>query len=75
MEGNRKRPFFGSEDESPSLKYRRLEEMADQGTSSELESAAGSSASLPAEIIMPAVSTTSSDSEDVSIFFSLVLHC
>ncbi len=74
MEGNRKRPFFGSEDESPSLKYRRLEEMADQGTSSELESAAGSLASL-AEIIMPAVSTTSSDSEDVSIFFSLVLHC
>ncbi len=66
MEGNRKRKSLSSEDESPSLKYRRLHEAAEhQASSEELECAAGSSASLPAEIIMHDVKTTSSDSEDV----------
>ncbi len=50
MEGNRKRKSLSSEDESPSLKYRRLDDVAQhQASSEELECAAGSSASLPAE--------------------------
>ncbi len=66
MEGNRKRKSFSSDDESPSLKYRRLEDVAEhQASSKQSECAAGSSASLPAETVMQDVDTTSSDSEDV----------
>ncbi len=66
MEGNRKRKSFDSEDESPSLKYRRLDDVVEhQARGEEVECAAGSSASLPAETIMQDVNTTSNDSDDV----------
>ncbi len=66
MEGSRKRPSLIDEDESPCSKYRRLD--IQEGASSELDKAAGSStSSLPeANNDFQDVISISSDSEDVS---------